>query len=996
MRLSIRFQPWIVTFTVALVVVLTIGFMLAVFGKFQGMAETNARDRFAIMADRAAVQLDSTLRDQGRFLTVLSGAGQEKFSHESMLQPDALVPLLTSALNANPGLYSIYFGLDDGQYLQVVAVRGQSAVQTSLGAPLGTEYAVRRIRAESDSSRTEHWDFMNTGGTVLASTKHPAEYNPAVRPWYLGAKQTGGVYVTPPYQFASTGELGVSVGVPLPDGHGALGADTTLRAFREFLDRLPLSKNGVVMILDSQNRVLGLSARSEQLGAIGNKVELKTPDELGNPLLERLVEIANQASDQGASVVDIAGEEFVLAHNQLQLGQDGRFRILTIAPLLDFTDAVVTARRDTLLTALGLLLFLSLIAWMGTYRASKAMRELASNSDWLRQLDFSRRPHEIQSFLREVNALGDSQQMMFDSLRERTAALESARAKLLQVVETGISMGRDQDRQKLLRDVLHGAREVANCQAVTLYTKTENDTLRFTVRTSSDDVPDIELPLYDPKTGEPEHRFVSTHVALTGEIVVIDDIYTETKFDLSGPRRFNDESGMRVISMLTVPLTPHEGKVIGVLQLMNCLDEETGNVIPFPSDMIGFVEALAGQVAVTLENKNLLQAQKDLVDSMIKILAGAIDAKSTYTGGHCARVPELAFMLADAASRKKDGPLAAFGFKSENEWEEFRIGAWLHDCGKVTTPEYVVDKATKLETIYNRIHEVRMRFEVLLRDAEIDARKAIAEGQDADRAWNAYEERKKQLQDDFAFVAESNLGGEFMAPERIERIKAIAGQTWMRHFSDRLGLAHLEELRLSGIPEPALPTQEQLLADKPEHLIPRSADDKALDESHGFKVKVPQYLYNHGEIYNLCIGRGTLNEEERFKINEHIIQTIVMLEEMPFPEHLKRVPEYAGTHHETLIGTGYPRKLTGEQMTVPMRIMAIADLFEALTASDRPYKKGKTLSEAVKILSFFKKDQHIDPDLFDLLLTSGVYKKYAERYLKPEQIDEVNVEAYLG
>ena len=994
MRLSVRFQSWIVTFTVALVVVLTIGFMLAVFGKFQGMAEANARDRFAVMAGRATSEFDNILSDQGRFLTVLSGAGQEQFSHAGILQPEALVPLLTSALKSNPGLYSIYFGLDDGQYLQVVAVRDQSAVLTALGAPLGTEYAVRRITAAPDGRRTENWDFVGTDGAVLARAEHAAKYNPAERPWYLGAKQTGGTYVTIPYQFASTGELGLSVGVPLPNGGGALGADTTLQTFRAFLDKLPLSSNGAVLVLDNQGRVLGLSTRSELLDA-NSKTELKTPEELDNPLLARLARMAGDTTDRGASLVTLDGKEFVLAHDQLQLDQGGRFRILTIAPLSDFTGAVATARRDTLLTAVGLLLLLSLIAWLGTYGASSAMRALAKNSDWLSQLDFSRRPNEVQSFLKEVNMLGDSQQLMFDSLRERTIALESARAKLLQIVETGISMGRDQDRQKLLREILHGAREVANCQAVTLFTKTDHDTLRFTVRTSSDEVPDIELPLYDPETGEPMHRFVSTHVALTGESVVIDDIYADSKFDLSGSKRFNDESGMRVISMLTVPLTPHESKVIGVLQLMNCLDEETGKVIPFPSDMIGFVEALAGQVAVTLENKNLLQAQKDLVDSMIKLLAGAIDAKSTYTGGHCERVPELAFMLAEAAARKKDGPLAGFAFKNEAEWEEFRIGAWLHDCGKVTTPEYVVDKATKLETIHNRIHEVRTRFEVLLRDAEIEARKAIAAGQDADSAWAAYAQRKQQLRDDFAFVAESNLGGEFMAPERIERIKAIGEQTWMRHFSDRIGLAHLEEERISAIPEATLPAQEHLLADKPEHLIPRPAD-KALDERDGFEMKVPEYLYNHGEIYNLSIGRGTLNEEERFKINEHIIQTIVMLEQMPFPDHLKRVPEYAGTHHETLIGTGYPRKLSGEQMTIPMRIMAIADIFEALTASDRPYKNGKTLSEAVKILSFFKKDQHIDPDLFDLLLTSGVYRQYAERYLKPEQIDDVNVEAYLG
>jgi HD-GYP domain-containing protein (c-di-GMP phosphodiesterase class II) len=413
--------------------------------------------------------------------------------------------------------------------------------------------------------------------------------------------------------------------------------------------------------------------------------------------------------------------------------------------------------------------------------------------------------------------------------------------------------------------------------------------------------------------------------------------------------------------------------------------------------MVGFVEALAAQSAVALENQNLLEAQKALMESLIQLIATAIDAKSPYTGGHCERVPELALMLAEEACAVAEGPLADFRFNSEDEWREFRIGAWLHDCGKVTTPEYVVDKATKLETIYNRIHEVRMRFEVLLRDAQIERLLAIHErGEDIAVADARFAERQAQLQDDFNFLADCNLGGEFMAPELIERVRRLAGETWLRHFDDRRGLSHGELRRYPPATDGALPAVERLLADKPEHVVPRSGEQAVLDEAYGWKLKVPEHLYNFGEVYNLCVSRGTLSEEERFKINEHIMQTIVMLEQLPLPKHLQRVPEYAGTHHETMIGTGYPRRLGADELSVPSRIMAIADIFEALTASDRPYKPMKTLSESIKILSFFKKDQHIDPLLFDLFLSSGVYRRYAERFLKPEQIDEVDVAKYLG
>jgi len=409
--------------------------------------------------------------------------------------------------------------------------------------------------------------------------------------------------------------------------------------------------------------------------------------------------------------------------------------------------------------------------------------------------------------------------------------------------------------------------------------------------------------------------------------------------------------------------------------------------------LVGFVEALAAQAAVALENQNLIEAQKLLMDALIKLIAGAIDAKSPYTGGHCERVPELGLMLAEAATAQTSGPLASFKFQTEDEWREFRIGAWLHDCGKVTTPEYVVDKAVKLETIYNRIHEVRMRFEVLLRDARITALEAVAAGTDAVAAQEAYETRKAQLADDFSFIAECNLGGEFMAPDKVERLKRIAEETWMRHYDDRQGLSYEEAKRYTGEPEP-LPALEKLLADKPHHVIARTQHAVA-DPKWNFKVNVPKDLYNYGEVYNLAVGRGTLTEEERFKINEHVMQSLMMLEQLPLPKNLRRVPEYAGTHHETLINTGYPRKLGKDDLSVPMRIMAIADIFEALTASDRPYKKAKTLSESIKILSFFKKDGHIDGDLFDLFLTSGVYQRYAEKYLLPEQIDNVDVTKYV-
>ena len=395
------------------------------------------------------------------------------------------------------------------------------------------------------------------------------------------------------------------------------------------------------------------------------------------------------------------------------------------------------------------------------------------------------------------------------------------------------------------------------------------------------------------------------------------------------------------------------------------------------------------------------------------MLFRSIDAKSSHTGGHCARVPELALMLAREAERESSGPLAPFRFASEAEWREFRIGAWLHDCGKVTTPDFVVDKATKLETLHNRIHEIRTRFEVLLRDARIARLEGELAGGDPEALERTYRERQAELEEQFAFVAACNVGQEAMDREHIDRLRQIGSQGWRRHFDDSLGLSwqELELLR----PGPAVPgvddtagmvgtatpaagiesgVPERLLADQPWHRIPRRASDIP-DASHGFRMAVPELLYNHGELHNLSIISGTLNSEERYKINEHIVQTILMLEALPLPSDLARVPEYAGTHHETVSGSGYPRGLKGDELSIPARIMAIADIFEALTAPDRPYKKAKSLSQSVAILAGFRDRGHIDADLFDLFLRRGVHRAYAERFLRPEQIDSVDESQYL-
>jgi HD-GYP domain-containing protein (c-di-GMP phosphodiesterase class II) len=462
--------------------------------------------------------------------------------------------------------------------------------------------------------------------------------------------------------------------------------------------------------------------------------------------------------------------------------------------------------------------------------------------------------------------------------------------------------------------------------------------------TSGKDIPFYPIKLYN-NDGKPNENMIAANAGINGKTINIPDAYKAKGFDFSGTKAFDEKTGYRSKSFLTVPLKNHEEEIIGVLQLLNAQDIKSKKVISFSQRVQESVEALSSQAAVAITNKNLIKDLEVLFESFIKLIASAIDAKSPYTGGHCSRVPEITMMLAESVNDINEGPFAGIQF-SDKEMYELKIAAWLHDCGKVATPEYVVDKSTKLETIYDRIHTVVTRFEVIKRDEEIKFLKKQLSIQknsslsDMDKkeaikkARVLYLKKIKQLGEDKTFIEESNFGGEFMSQDRKDRVNKIASYRYKDNGSAK-----------------------SFLSDN--------------------------------EVYNLCISRGTLTPEERKVINDHIVVTIDMLEQLPYPKHLRNVPEFAGGHHEKLDGTGYPKGLNHAEMSVQAKIMAIADIFEALTARDRPYKKGKTLSQAMRILGFMKNDAHIDTELFDVFVKEKIYLKYAQEFLDPEQIDEV-------
>lgn len=517
-----------------------------------------------------------------------------------------------------------------------------------------------------------------------------------------------------------------------------------------------------------------------------------------------------------------------------------------------------------------------------------------------------------------------------------------------------IELSCEPNTRALIERILHEAKILTNADGGTLYLLKDdlqaprlefalvlNDTLNINMGGSNGNavtLPPVPLYLED---GSNNHNNVATCAALQRRVINIEDAYCNSEFDFSGTRAFDQQTGYQSRSFLAVPLLNHENDVVGVLQLINSRENNSDNVVAFSERTESLVAALASYAAIALTNLILVQELKNLLDAFIRCIAQAIDAKSRHTSAHCQKVPVLMEMIAQAAN---DDKTVFHDFNlNDDEWYELRVAAWLHDCGKLSTPDSVLDKATKLHLMQDGIETINVRFSSLLQQKRADFYQAIAENPAGrENIQKTFDSEIEKLEADRQFINTANKGGEFMAPEAKSRVHEIAAIQWL----DAEG------------------NSQQLLTER--------------------------------EVYNLCIERGTLTSEERSAINNHMSVTINMLESLPFPKKLRRVPEYAGGHHEKMDGSGFPRGLRREQMSLPARMMSIADIFEALTARDRPYKPPMKISQALSILKRMRQENHIDPDLFDLFVRSRVWEKYAQSSLLPEQLDVEDASPYLS
>lgn len=512
------------------------------------------------------------------------------------------------------------------------------------------------------------------------------------------------------------------------------------------------------------------------------------------------------------------------------------------------------------------------------------------------------------------------------------------------LTKIGISLSVEQDLSKVFDMILEEALLYTKADGATIYSLSSdkrfleyqiayNNSLGLRMGGSGGEAitwPPIAMYHDD---GTPVLNYMATYVAHTGEPQRVDDVYTQTKFDNSGTRRLDKNNNYRSKSMVAIPLKDHEQEVLGVIQLINAMDAD-GVVIPFTEEHMAMLTSLASIAAIIMTNKKLIDGLENLLYEFIRSIAHAIDRKSRDTGNHINRVAILTEMIAGAINQSSKGVYRGTSFSHE-ELKEISLAGWMHDLGKIITPEHVQNKSTKLETVFDRIELIRTRFKLVEMAIRKDVQRCIYKRDHHNR--RILESMVQNLKADLKFLERINTGHVWMSDRELSHLKEI--------FSFRY-------------------------------------------TTHGETF----FLLTNNEYENLRIRIRTLHPSEIQIMRDHAKVTNDMLNRLTFPKKFRNVPVYAAAHHEKLNGKGYPLGLKGDEMPLQARIIALADFFEALTSADRPYKKGNKLSESLRIIAVTVRMGETDPDLFDLFLDTGLFRHFARDYVAPSQIDEVNIE----
>ncbi|ABM03676.1 metal dependent phosphohydrolase [Psychromonas ingrahamii 37] len=871
----------------------------------------------------------------------------------------SILPMLKASLDATNHINTLFIAYPKNDFfLFTKTIAGQSFHHFNVPAKS------RYIMTVGDSGKVSHY-FYNQALQLISKKNDPNyELNTISRPWYKKAKKSSQMIITKPYIFYERQELGTTMAKFDIQNNVVIGADYILTDLSQLLNSFDSYPNSQRIIIDQQGKVIAYQDPLELLSKQGKFDRLKSISEMQHSVLQYM--FSQYKNKKGNIEFSYAGQQWLGKISRLQ-----KNNTLTLVQLVPVDELLVDAyrlRSDLALITLLIILLTLPVVWLFSKKLTSAISKLTVELQHIKEFNFTR-PFKTGSVIKEINEL-----MVVTSTMKET---------INHFQDLSSSLVGKQSFQELLQKIIMETNKLSHSVGSMIFLTDKSNQLNIAI-TEFKSLNELQNKNLNEKLKKYSLNEADTLKLIAEQKIKATTLALPKKLELLIKENIPEKEA---ITWQLLPLLNRAGKLLGVLAVINNTNklnlQRTQN----------FIQTIACFSALALEGQILLSEQKNLLESFIQLIANAIDRKSPYTGSHCARVPELTNMLCQAACEEQDD-FKEFNL-NQDQWEELYIASWLHDCGKIITPEYVIDKATKLETIYDRIHELRMRFELIKEHAHSDYWKGVAEGGDKNILAGQRDQLLTTLDQEFSFVAECNIGGEYMSDEKIILLNKIAKRTWSRTLDNQLGIS-LQEKKQHSEPKQILPVQEPLLANKKEHLIKREqAELTDPGNNWGFNMKTPEYRFNKGELYNLAIKRGTLTAEDRFIINGHSAHSIVMLSKLPFPDHLKNVPLIAGGHHERMDGSGYPRAIAAGELPITARMLVVADIFEALTASDRPYKKRKTLSQSIKIMDFMVKDNHIDPTIFKLFLSSGVYLKYAKKYLLADQIDELDISVYL-
>ena len=880
--------------------------------------------------------------------------------------------LLKTALDNNNNVNAAYIGYKDGCLLlirRLIKLNGYK----QYNPPKNSYYVVTTTIPPNQKNSGAVLTFYDKSFNKLTNYHdHNYSYDACTRIWYQQAVKYAKTIISPPYIFYSTKAIGITIAKNNINTNSVIGFDYTLKSLSEMINKYSLSPKTRTILFNSKGQILASNYNNKILYQNNGKYHIPTVNNIVDPVIN---DYANNKSNINNNNISFYSQQqewlgkkkiFTLQNNSEQ------YTVLTVTPKKSLMKKAAEFKNELITAGVLVIIIILPVVWLIALLIARPLIYLSKQLDKIKNFDF-KSSIDIKSSVEEIDKLIKSSTNMIQTIKQ------------FQTIAETITKQKKYDT--LLNTILQESTSIIKGKGGAVYLFDNNEK-------------ELEIAaLYIEEKDNTEQNSLFNKLINSGKIPreifekKLDnkiDFYTEKYKNhylnhslLLWPEKMNDSD----LYMSIIRLKDSDNNMMGYIIFAHNKNrnDNTNN----SNNKFAFIKALGGFISAAIENQLLIKKRKELLQSLIVLIADAIDAKSPYTGKHCHRVPVLTKMIIEEACKSEKGEYKNYRLNTD-QWEEIRIASWLHDCGKVITPADIIDKATKLECIYNRIHEIRMRFELLKSYADKDYWHGLYLGKDKDQLKKELSDKKKTLNNEFAFVAKCNIGGEFMSDKAVEQLQKISKRKWLRTIDDTLGLAEIELTQYENRKPPLnLPVEENLLADKQEHIIKNNTNNTE-HEQFGFTMQQPENKRNNGELYNLNIRKGTLTEEDRYIINSHITHTIKMLSALPFPKHMNNIVEIAGNHHERIKGGGYPRGINAEDLPLAARAMAIADIFEALTSHDRPYKKVKTLNEALKIMKFMVNDQHIDKGLFELFIQSGKAEEYAKKYLLIEQQDEIN------